>query len=185
MRSHAIILTLVAVSAIARLAGAEAPPKPPKVEVKAEVKAEAEAKAASVTVPAPKPRDACAVCGMFVFDFPEWVATVVFDDGAAFHFDGAKDLFDFLADVGRYAKGRTRAGIATIAVTDYYEVRRIAAKDAFYVLGSNVKGPMGPELVPVATRAAAEELMRDHDGKRILRFDEVTPAVLKSLDPPR
>jgi nitrous oxide reductase accessory protein NosL len=41
---------------------------------------------------------------------------------------------------------------------------------------------MGHELVPLATQAEAEEFMRDHQGRRILRFDDVNPALLEQLD---
>jgi nitrous oxide reductase accessory protein NosL len=41
---------------------------------------------------------------------------------------------------------------------------------------------MGHELVPFGRREEAEEFKRDHRGRRLWRFDEVTPALLKSLD---
>jgi nitrous oxide reductase accessory protein NosL len=37
-------------------------------------------------------------------------------------------------------------------------------------------------LIPLASRADAEEFLRDHQGKRILRFEEVTRAVIAQLD---
>ncbi|MCK6551872.1 nitrous oxide reductase accessory protein NosL [Myxococcota bacterium] len=175
--SRFVVLSLFVLTASA--AGAAEPvPSPERTGA-------AKTAAPKVDVPAATPRDRCPVCGMIVFDFPEWAAAVVFRDGATLHFDGVKDLFDFLGDVPRYAKGRTRADVRTIAVTDYYDQTRIDAKAALFVLGTDIRGPMGHELVPVATRAAAEELMKDHEGKRILTFDEVTPAVLALLDPPR
>ncbi|MER2603690.1 MAG: nitrous oxide reductase accessory protein NosL, partial [Candidatus Competibacter phosphatis] len=47
-------------------------------------------------LPAPGPQDTCPVCGMFVSLYPDWVATLVYKDGHAHHFDGAKDLFKYL-----------------------------------------------------------------------------------------
>jgi nitrous oxide reductase accessory protein NosL len=41
---------------------------------------------------------------------------------------------------------------------------------------------MGHELVPLATEEDAQEFLRDHAGKRILRFDEVTPDLPGRLD---
>jgi nitrous oxide reductase accessory protein NosL len=72
--------------------------------------------------------------------------------------------------------------VASIAVTDYYAVEPIAARDAWYVVGSDVLGPMGHELVPLATEAEAKDFLRDHKGKAILRFDQVTPEWLSRLD---
>ncbi|HCK82350.1 MAG TPA: nitrous oxide reductase accessory protein NosL [Candidatus Competibacter sp.] len=132
--------------------------------------------------PAPGPKDTCPVCGMFVSLYPDWVATALYKDGHAHHFDGAKDLFKYLLNLPTYAPDHTQADIAATGVTDYYGVKRLDARAAWYVVGSDVLGPMGHEPVPLATRADAEEFQRDHKGKRILRFDEVTPTVLENLD---
>ena len=133
-------------------------------------------------LPAPGPKDTCPVCGMFVSLYPDWVATVLDQDGHAHHFDGAKDLFKYLLNRAKYAPGHRQAAIAAIGVTAYYSVARIDAHAAWYVIGSDVLGPMGHELVPLATEAEAVDFQRDHKGKRILRFDDVTPAVLDKLD---
>ncbi len=133
-------------------------------------------------LPAPGPKDTCPVCGMFVSLYPDWVATVLYQDGHAHHFDGAKDLFKYLLELPKYAPGHTPADIAAIGVTDYYQVTRIDARNAWYVIGSDVLGPMGHELIPLTTAAEAEEFVKDHHGKRIVRFADVTPALLQALD---
>jgi nitrous oxide reductase accessory protein NosL len=91
-------------------------------------------------------------------------------------------MFKYLFDVPRYAKGHRAQDIARIGVTEYYEVKRIDARTAWYVIGSDVLGPMGHELIPLASRADAEEFMHDHQGKRILRFDEVKRDLPGKLD---
>jgi len=138
--------------------------------------------AADVGVPDPQLRDTCPVCGMLVARYPAWIATVLHEDGHADHFDGAKDLFRYLFDLQRYAPGRSAGEITAIGVTEYYGLTRIDAHAAWYVIGSGVLGPMGHELVPLETRADAEEFMDDHQGSRILRFDDVTPELLERLD---
>jgi copper chaperone NosL len=139
-------------------------------------------RAGEVVTPPPAPNAVCPVCGMFVAKFPEWVASVVYKDGHAHHFDGAKDMFKFLASPKQYVPAHRPEDVATVAVTDYYAVTRIDAHGAFYVIGSDVLGPMGHELVPLTTRAEAEEFLRDHQGKAILTFDQVTPALIERLD---
>lgn len=138
--------------------------------------------AGEVVVPPPKPDAVCPVCGMFVAKFPEWVAVVVYKDGHAHYFDGAKDLFKFLAAPKSYVPAHRPEDVATVAVTDYYAVEPIAARDAWYVIGSDVLGPMGHELVPLSTEAEAKDFLRDHHGKAVIRFDQVTPDVLGRLD---
>jgi nitrous oxide reductase accessory protein NosL len=133
-------------------------------------------------VPAPHPTDVCPICGMFVTKYPQWVATLVFRDGTAKHFDGAKDFFKYLFELPKYAPGKSPDDIATMAVTEYYGLAHIDAQQAWFVIGSDVLGPMGHELVPLATAADAEEFMGDHRGTAILRFDDVTPEILAGLD---
>ena len=138
--------------------------------------------AAAQALPRPGPRDLCPVCGMLVSKYPHWLATAAWNDGRAHHFDGAKDLFKYLHDLPAYAPGRKREEIAQIAVTDFYNLAPIDARQAWYVIGSDVLGPMGHELVPLATRPDAEEFLKDHKGRGILRFEEVNAKVLAQLD---
>lgn len=134
------------------------------------------------TIPGPQARDACPVCGMLVARYPAWIATVQYTDGHTDHFDGAKDLFKYLFDLSRYAPGREAGEIVATGVTEYYGLTRIDARSAWYVIGSEVLGPMGHELVPLATAEDAREFKADHQGARILRFDAVSPELLRDLD---
>lgn len=140
------------------------------------------ADAPALDLPAPGPRDTCPVCGMFVARYPEWITTVLYQDGHADHFDGPKDFFKYLADLAKYAPGRTTAEIAGMGVTEYYGLRLIDARAALYVVGSDVLGPMGHELIPLMTEADAADFVKDHEGKKVLRFAEVTPDLLARLD---
>lgn len=133
-------------------------------------------------LPTPGPKDTCPVCGMFVSLYPDWVATVLYQNGHAHHFDGPKDLFKYLSNLSKYAPGHRLEDIAIIGVTDYYGLTRIDAHAAWYVIGSDVLGPMGHELVPLATQAEAEDFLRDHKGRKIVRFADVTPALLEQLE---
>jgi nitrous oxide reductase accessory protein NosL len=119
---------------------------------------------------------------MFPARYPDWIATVLFKDGQADHFDGAKDLFKYLLDMPKYAPGRKAEEIDCMAVTDYYATERIDARSALYVMGSDVLGPMGHELIPHPDRYDADEFMKDHRGKRLVTFEEVTMALLLGLD---
>ncbi len=132
----------------------------------------------------PKPgfRDACPVCGMFPEKYPDWVATVLFKDGYADHFDGAKDLFKYLHDMPKYASGRKPEQIAAIGVTGYYAAEMIDARQAIYVIGSDVLGPMGHELVPHPDMYDADAFFVDHAGVKMVRFDETTTAMMRGLD---
>lgn len=133
-------------------------------------------------IPDPGPRELCTICGMFVAKYPDWIASLRFQDGAVFHFDGAKDLFKFLHQLPRYAPGRKPDQIRDMVVSEYYDVERIPAREALYVIGSDVYGPMGDEFIPLRNQADAEEFKMDHHGVRILRFDEIDAGVVEKVD---
>lgn len=138
--------------------------------------------AQELQLPAPDAKTTCPVCGMFVSLYPDWTATVVYKDGHSAHFDGAKDLFKYLLHLAKYAPQRNANDITVIGVTDYYNVQRIDAHSAWYVIGSDTLGPMGHELIPLANEAEAQEFRKDHHGTRILRFNDVTQELLEQLD---
>jgi nitrous oxide reductase accessory protein NosL len=119
---------------------------------------------------------------MFVTKYPDWIAEVLFTDGSYAIFDGPKDLFKYLADLKQYVPGKGQKDIGAVFVTDYYAVQPINGFEAYYVIGSDVLGPMGREPIPFERERDAREFMQDHRGGKILRFNEVTPAVLRALD---
>ena len=132
--------------------------------------------------PKPGPKDLCPVCGMLVSKYPNWVATVVWKDERVRHFDGAKDLFRYLLELHTYEPGRRRAEIKMLTVTDFYNLEKIDARQAWYVIGSNVLGPMGHDMVPLASRADADDFLKDHKGRTILRFEDITAKTLVLLE---
>ena len=139
--------------------------------------------AAGAGKPAPfTPQDKCPVCGMFVAKYPDFAARIVYRDGSYAVFDGAKDMFVYLFDLKKYAPGKSAAQIVSLSVTDYYTLTLIDGYNAYYVMGSDVLGPMGKELVPFAKTADAEEFKLDHKGKRIVRFREVAPPLIHELE---
>ncbi len=127
-------------------------------------------------------KDRCPVCGMFVYKYPKWVAEIVLADGSYYFYDGVKDMFKHYFDVPKFTRGKSADQIREIYVTDYYEVELIDARSAFYVIGSDVLGPMGHELLPFKDRESAQEFLQDHHGQTIVRFGEVTRKLVYSLD---
>ena len=126
-----------------------------------------------------KKNDKCQVCGMLVAGFPTWISQVVFNDGTYALFDGPKDMFRYYFSIGKYNPAKKIADINTIYVTEYYSTKYMNARKAFFVQGSDVDGPMGKELVPIESLDKAKEFMKDHKGRKILRFDEVKKEDLK------
>ena len=138
--------------------------------------------AAAPDIPKPGDKDLCPVCGMLISKYPNWTAVVIYKNGHAHYFDGAKDLFKYLGDLPKYAPGHKTSDISGIRVTEFYGLTKIDARKALYVVGSDVLGPMGNEFVPLETRGDAEDFLKEHKGKRILSFEQATPDLAVKLD---
>ena len=113
------------------------------------------------------PKDAkCPICGMFVAKYPKWVALMKDAKGNKLYFDGVKDMM-------KYYFNNPNEKFDTILVSDFYTLKPLDAKKAWFVIGSNVYGPMGEELIPFRTEEDAKVFMQEHYGKKIIRFDEI------------
>ena len=133
---------------------------PPKQETKKAIKIDV-------------PKDAkCPICGMFVAKNPQWAA-MIDDNGKSFYFDGVKDMMKYI-----FAQKKS---FDKVFVTDYYKLNKLEAKEAFYVVGSNVNGPMGSELIPFATESEAFTFSRDHNGKAVLNFNDIDTKLVSVL----
>ena len=130
----------------------------------------------------PGPNDKCPVCGMFVAKYPDFVAVLAFKDGAHAFFDGVKDMMRYYFNLQKYNPSRKLEDIAQIHVTDYYTLELTKGFEAFYVAGSDTYGPMGRELIPFEKEADAREFLKDHKGKAVLRFQDISNDVVKRLD---
>ena len=130
----------------------------------------------------PSSKDKCPVCGMFVAKYPDFLAEILFKDGSHAFFDGTKDMFKFYFNLKRYQPSKKQSDIDSIYVTDYYSLTLIDGYQAFYVTGSDVYGPMGRELIPLEKEGDAKEFMKDHQGKSILKFSDITYELVKALD---
>jgi len=122
----------------------------------------------------------CSVCGMFTAKYPKWVATIKEEDGKTYYFDGVKDMMKYYFDPERYH--HKEQAFTEILVSDYYTLKPITAKKAWYVIGANIYGPMGNEFIPFKTDADAQEFLKEHFGKKIVKFSEITEDLVYSLD---
>lgn len=116
----------------------------------------------------------CAKCGMLVAEHPRWVAGATTEAGVKERFCSPRCLFAWRHD----PRGASRRDAW---VTEYYTQKRVPIGEAIFVMGSDVAGPMGKALVPVAGREAAEHFRQDHHGERLLTAAEITPELLREL----
>jgi copper chaperone NosL len=128
----------------------------------------------------PDAKERCPVCGMFVAKYPQWLATLTSEKGKQFYFDGVKDMMAYFftpEDFGATAEQT----ISKVEVKDYYSQKWIDGKNAWYVVGSDVLGPMGHELIPFGSEAAAQNFLKDHHGTEILIFTGISSKRIASM----
>ena len=121
------------------------------------------------------------MCGMFVAPYPNWTAAARFPDGSVAYFDGPKDMIRYTFAVERFDPARKDQKIESLWVTEYYAASLMPAAELYFVVGSDVLGPMGHELVPVHGEESARVFAVDHHGKQVLPFADLTPAVVSEL----
>lgn len=138
--------------------------------------AEAEAQKSAIAVP----KDVkCPVCGMFVAKYPKWAAKMS-DSAHEHYFDGVKDMMKFYFDAKKY--GHEAIKSPKIEVTDYYTLEALDGTKAYYVVGSDILGPMGHELIPFKTKNMAESFLKDHKGTKVVEFKAIDTKLVMGLD---
>lgn len=128
----------------------------------------------------------CPVCGMFAYKYPKWAARMNYvENGKAIShvFDGVKDMLKFYHNPskwGNYTKQNDES--LTLLVSDYYTQAVLDGKKAFYVVGSDVMGPMGREFIPFSSLKSAQTFMKDHKGKQVIEFSHITENLVYAQD---
>ncbi|WP_294966574.1 nitrous oxide reductase accessory protein NosL [Sulfurimonas sp.] len=115
----------------------------------------------------------CPICGMFVYKYPKWAAQIFYGD-MHYSFDGVKDMMKYYFD--------HKDGISKMLVTDYYSQKAIEARESYFVIGSDVYGPMGDELIPFEKLSDAKTFSLDHKGLKTLKFDSIKLDEVNKLD---
>lgn len=111
-------------------------------------------------------KERCPVCAMFVAKYPRWAAQV-FIGTHKFSFDGVKDLMKFYFEPQTWGNYPFKTDeIKKILVTDYYTQEAIDGFKAYYVIRSDVYGPMGHELIPFESLEDATIFKKESRCKR-------------------
>lgn len=125
----------------------------------------------------PVEQDRCPVCNMIPARYPKFNAQLVTTDKKRFHFCSSQCLFLFLQEPGKY--GAATAEVGDVWLHDQVSGRYIFAKNAYYVVGSKVHGPMGPEAIGFDLKSEAADFAKANGGQ-VLKFEKVTTAAIKS-----
>jgi nitrous oxide reductase accessory protein NosL len=119
-----------------------------------------------------KKTERCKHCGMRIDPASAWTSELVGKDGAVTRFDTPRCALT--------AWRTGKADAAALRVQEYYERRWRDAAELRFIVGGDVLGPMGPDLVPVDP-ARATKFIQDHGADRALRLEEIAPDVLGAM----
>ncbi|MHB1655743.1 MAG: nitrous oxide reductase accessory protein NosL [Burkholderiales bacterium] len=126
----------------------------------------------------PAPGTTCSLDGMLLRDFPGPKAQIRYGDGETDFFCDTVEMFSL------YLKPEQQRRIKAIFTQDMGKAdwqspqgQWIDARKAYYVIGSNLSGSMGPTLASFMRREDAQAFSKKHGGK-VLRFDQVTPEMV-------
>jgi len=115
-------------------------------------------------------KDECAVCRMYPARYAKHKCQLTDKDKKIYHFCSTQCLFRFLGNSREFAKGDVSP--AMIWVTDYPSGSWIGAKNAYYLVGSKIQGPMGHEALAFDKNSEALSLSRQEGGD-VLMFSQV------------
>lgn len=125
------------------------------------------------------PSDECHVCGMIIDEFPGPKGEVVEPAGVKKFCSTAEMLGWWLQPENHHGNARLYVhdmGRSSWESPD--DSHLIDAKNAFYVIGTQLKGSMGVVLASFSQQQAAEQLAADKGG-RVLRFYEIDRKLLQ------
>jgi nitrous oxide reductase accessory protein NosL len=126
----------------------------------------------------------CLVRHIAVYKDPKWVAKIEVRNGKTVYFSSPKSLFEFYHRPGKWfdVGVKSERDFNKIVVTDYITLNPINAEEAFYVYGSRATSPAGDDLVAFKTEKDAKNFTAEYSGKRILKFNEISDALIRLLN---
>lgn len=123
----------------------------------------------------PAKDDHCITCGMYPERYPQHRSQILIPGNKSLHFCSTRCLINYQADPKKYFKEPPQA--KWVWVTVYPDGDYDYAGGLYYVVGSKVMGPMGMEALPFRKKADAHAFAKEEGGK-VMRFNEITPAML-------
>jgi nitrous oxide reductase accessory protein NosL len=125
-------------------------------------------------------QDRCPVCAMRVTAHEKFASAIELDSGATYYFCGTGCLLRSWLHPEVFL-GVERSRVKRAVVRDYFTGKQIDAAGAVWIAGSDVVGPMGPAIVPLADEQAAETFKRRHGGRHRFRLAELSDEQWKRM----
>jgi copper chaperone NosL len=116
--------------------------------------------------------DRCPVCAMQVSKHPRFACSIELTDGRCFYFCGTGCLIRSWLHPEVFLK-TPKSHLGRAVVQEYFGGKPVDALEAVWVAGSDVVGPMGPALVPLASKDDLETFRKRHGGKTTFQLAEM------------
>ncbi len=128
-------------------------------------------------------KDRCLIRQIKVYKNPAWIARAKTKQKTVY-FSSPKSMFEYYFQPIRWTSlgALTSSDLVSVTVTDFNTLEAVDAKKAFYVYGSNQTSPGGDDLPAFASKEKAEIFAKKYNGKRVLRFDEVSNALVSLIN---
>ena len=129
-----------------------------------------------------KERPKCPVCGMYADMDTLWVSEIELKDGTKYQFESPVHAFSFYFSPEKYTDGKVRKDeIAHFRVREWFTGKMMEAESLYFLTHSQMKGPMGMDLVPVKDEAKGKKLMGEHMG-RLMHFRDISKEFIKRYE---
>ena len=113
----------------------------------------------------------CSECGMKPAKYPQHKSQIQGKDGKVAHFCSTHCMFKYMRGEEQDAKEKVNPFLIWVMGMDSNSW--ISGRTAYYVVGSKVKGPMGPEALPFNMQSEASRFAKSHGGTAVI-FDGVS-----------
>lgn len=118
----------------------------------------------------------CPLCGMYPARYPLFNCQLIFEDHTYEAFDSAEGLLIYLLFPDK--TDHKAKPYHQIYFKDYLNERWVDAKNTYFVVGSEILGPMGIEFVAFSSEKDAQQFLKAEQGKQIVHFNQVDQAFL-------
>jgi nitrous oxide reductase accessory protein NosL len=124
--------------------------------------------------------DRCPVCAMRVDRHPKFACAIQLKDQRTYYFCSAgcmiKSWLHPEIFLGKAAEQFKRA-----VCREYFSGQTLDAREVIWVAGSDVLGPMGPAVVPLADASHLAAFRRRHGGRTTFRLSELNDAKWEAI----
>ena len=126
----------------------------------------------------------CLVRNLAIYKEPKWASKIELKNGKKLFFSSPKSMFEFYHRPGKWfdVGVKSEKDFKDIIVTDYITMKLIDARKAFYIYGSRAISPAGDDLVAIKDEYKAKEFALKYNGKRVMRFNEVSDALIRLIN---